>query len=291
LINPKSGLPRSFLAMRVALDRYWDQPGTDLVYQFSQNPDDGINKARRAVEQGFDTILISGGDGTVSTISRVLVNTDVSVGIIPSGSGNGFARHFGVPLSLGRAVAALAHATVQKIDVGVVNGLPFFVTCSMAWDAAIVRSFEKMPVRGILPYVFAGVYELFEYKPQRFDIKLDTGEEITCRDPILCTVANLSQYGGGAVIAPHAKADDGMLELIMARQKDVPSIIQAIHKFIAGSVTEIPEILFRRFKSLVLTRAHPGPSQIDGELVELPREIRISVAKHALNVLTPGKPS
>ena len=128
LINPKSGLPRMFTTMRHALDRLWDRDGIELMYQFTQSQEDGIAKATRAVERGVDTIIVSGGDGTVSTISRVLVGTDTVLGVIPTGSGNGFARHFGIPLSAPRAVEALAGGTVRSIDVGVVNGMPFFVT-------------------------------------------------------------------------------------------------------------------------------------------------------------------
>ncbi|OQX58122.1 MAG: hypothetical protein B5M52_05975, partial [Helicobacteraceae bacterium 4484_230] len=147
LINPKSGLLSMFSTMRQAFDRYWERAGVDLSYQFTQSKADGIAKAERAVENGVDIIIVSGGDGTVSTISRILVGTDTVLGVIPTGSGNGFARHFGIPLVTAKAVKALAHGSVRSIDVGLVNGDPFFVTCSMAWDAAIVRTFEKSPLR------------------------------------------------------------------------------------------------------------------------------------------------
>jgi len=289
LINPKSGLPRSFLATRLALDRFWDQPGTELIYQFSQSQEDGIAKARRAVEQGFGTILVSGGAGTVSTISRELVNTDVSVGIIPAGSGNGFARHFGIPLSLGRAVAALANATVQKIDVGVVNGLPFFVTCSMAWDAALVQSFERSPVRGIVPYVFAGVQGLLEYRPQDMDVEiLDAPETFHLRKPMIFTIANLTQYGGGAIIAPDAKPDDGKLELVVGLQQDAAVLLANLARLFSGSLNRIPHIKTRSFESMTVRREDPTQIQVDGELIDAPQEINISVIPHGLNVLVPN---
>jgi diacylglycerol kinase (ATP) len=100
--------------------------------------------------------------------------------------------------------------------VGVVNDIPFFVTCSMAWDAAIVRTFEKFPFRGILPYVFAGVQEFFDYKRQNMRVLFDDGEVRDLVEPVILTIANLTQFGGGAVIAPQAKADDGQLEFISA---------------------------------------------------------------------------
>jgi len=287
LVNPKSGLPRMFTTMKNALDRCWDVEGIDLSYQFTQSKEDGIAKAERAVESGVDTVIVSGGDGTVSTISRVLVGTDTVLGVIPTGSGNGFARHFNIPLSPPRAVEALARGSVKSIDVGVVNGTPFFVTCSMAWDAAIVRTFEKSPLRGILPYVFAGVQEFFEYRPQDMSVTLAGGEELDFRLPVLFTVANLTQYGGGAIIAPGAKEDDGELELIVGLQRDFPLILANLGRLFDGSADQIPRVITRSAKGMVVRRAKPVPIQVDGEVVDAPETIEIGVRPGALKVLVP----
>jgi diacylglycerol kinase (ATP) len=287
LINPKSGLPRFFTTMRLAFDRHWEGEGVDLSYQFTQSKEDGIAKASRAVREGVDTLIVSGGDGTVSTISRVLVGTDTVLGVIPSGSGNGFARHFGVPLSVARAVEALSRGSVKPIDVGVVNGMPFFVTCSMAWDAAIVRTFEKSPLRGILPYVFAGVHEFFEYRPQDMAVTLADGEELNFHLPVLFTVANLTQYGGGAIIAPQAKEDDGKLELVVALQRDFPIILANLVRLFDGSLDRIPHVKTCSTEGMVIRRKTPTPIQVDGEVVEAPETIEISVRHHALKVLVP----
>jgi len=289
LINLKSGLPRLFTTLRQALDRCWDIEGTDLAYQFTQSKEDGIAKAQRAVAEGVNVILVSGGDGTVSTISRVLVDTDVALGVIPGGSGNGFARHFGIPLSPAKAAAALVTASERRIDVGVVNGLPFFVTCSMAWDAAFVRTFEKFPMRGILPYVFAGVQEFFEYERQDMRVAFGGGETLELRRPMIMTVANLTQFGGGAIIAPHALDDDGDLEFIGALQKDFPLLLANIRRLFNRSVSRIPRLISRSASRMTITRAKAAPIQVDGEMVDAPERIEISVKPLALRVLVPAK--
>ena len=287
LINPRSGLPRSFAALRQALDRCWDVDDTDLTYQFTQSKEDGAAKAERAVADGVDTILVAGGDGTVSTIGRVLVDTTVALGVIPSGSGNGFARHFAIPLSVDSAVEALATATVRRIDVGVVNGIPFFVTCSMAWDAAFVRTFEKSPMRGILPYVFAGVQEFFDYERQDMRVCFDDDETIALKNPMIMTVANLTQFGGGAMIAPHAEDNDGRLEFIGALQKDFPLLLANIVRLFDGSAKRIPRLITRSAAKMVIERQKAAPVQIDGELVDAPARIEIDVKPFALRVLVP----
>jgi len=287
LINPKSGLLSMFSTMRQAFDRYWEQDGVDLSYQFTQSKEDGIAKATRAVESGVDTIIVSGGDGTVSTISRILVDTDVVLGVIPTGSGNGFARHFGIPLTVSKAVKALAGGSVKAIDVGLVNDEPFFVTCSMAWDAAIVRTFDKSPLRGILPYVFAGVQEFFEYRPQNMSVSLADGEHLDFRMPVIFTIANLTQYGGGAIIAPHAKEDDGKLELVVGEQKDFALILANLPRLFDGSMHRIPRIVTRSSEKMIIHRKKPVPIQVDGEVVEAPEVIEIGIKPEALKVLVP----
>jgi YegS/Rv2252/BmrU family lipid kinase len=293
LVNPKSGLYTSFGAMRRALDETWDLEGSNLKYQFSQSKEDGMAKVGRAVHQGVDTVLVLGGDGTINSIGRMLVDTDVTLGVIPGGSGNGFARDFGIPLSPSRAVRTLATAHVKRIDVGIVNDMPFLVTCGMAWDASLMRQlmrqFEKLPVRGILPYVFAGVQEFFEYRPQKMEAVIDSDEVLSFPDPLMFTVANLTQWGGGAKIAPHARPDDGLLELVVARRKDTALLVTNFPRWFDGTLDSMPQIVSRRFKSLVVRREHPAPIQIDGEvMVDAPAHVEVTVKAAALNVLVPG---
>ena len=289
LINPRSGLYWSFTTFRRAIEESWDLAGTDVVYRFCSDVRDGIEKARRAVDEGCDTVLVAGGDGTVSTVGRALLGTHVSLGVIPVGSGNGFARHFGIPLGPTQAVRALAEADVKQIDVGVVAETPFLVTCSMAWDAALARSFAKWPVRGIIPYVFAGVYELLEYEPQDIEVEIDGTERLAFPNPLVFTVANLTEYGGGARIAPQARPDDGHLELVVALQQDAHKFVTNIHRLFDGSLTKVPEVIQRRFRSLLVRRERAAAIQIDGEYVEAPAELKVEVVPAALRVLVPRK--
>jgi diacylglycerol kinase (ATP) len=274
--------------MRQALDTVWDRPGIELFYQFSQSKEDGVAKAERAMGEGFDTILVSGGDGTVSTIGRVLIGSNVALGVIPTGSGNGFARHFDIPLSIDRAVRALVDAKPTLIDVGVVDGTPFFVTCSMAWDAAIVRSFDRSPLRGILPYVFAGVQEFLEYRPLDIDVELEDGGLLHFRRPMVFTIANLTQYGGGARIAPQANAEDGKLELVVGLQEDAPKLIANLARLFDGSINKLPELITRTFSKLTVRRQEAGAIQVDGELVQAGAEVEVGIIPRALRVLVPG---
>lgn len=287
LINSRSGVGQSFRHLRTAMDRYLEKEDTDVSYQFTQSKEDGIAKAQRAVDEGVDTVLVVGGDGTVSTIGRVLIHTDTKLGVIPAGSGNGFARHFGIPLQPAKAVAQLAQGESLEIDVGVLNDVPFLVTCSMAWDAAIVRTFEKFPFRGILPYVFAGVQEFFDYERQDMLVRFADGESRSLERPVILTIANLTQFGGGAVIAPNAKPDDGELEFTCALQRDFPLVLANLVRLFDGSVHRIPSLYTRSMTGARIEREHAGAVQLDGELMEMDATVEVKVLRRALRVLIP----
>ncbi|MBM4155643.1 MAG: hypothetical protein FJ221_11530 [Lentisphaerae bacterium] len=292
LINPRSGLRTVGLPLFKAFERHWNGPDVDIAYQISDSIEDGRAKARRAVRDGIGTIVVVGGDGVVNTIGSELVGTDVALGVIPAGSGNGFARHFGIPLTWESAVQALSRADIRAIDVGTANGRPFFVTCSLAWDASIARIFERFPVRGILPYLMAGAYGLLEYRPVPFEIEVDGEGPMTVRDPMVFTVANLTQFGGGARIAPEACADDGRMELVVVEQGDAARAAAQFARLYDGTLSTVPEVQTRRFaRSLLVRRPGPAPIQLDGEAMDFPAEVDVRVMPAALRVLVPGPSS
>lgn len=288
-MNPKSGVGQSLSSVVKSMEACWRDPGIDVTYQVSQSVEDGREKVRRAIEDGVESILVAGGDGMVNSIGAALIGTDVALGVIPAGSGNGFARHFGTPLNIHKAAQALCRAERQSIDVGVANDRPFFVTCGMAADAELVRRFNKSPVRGVLPYVFATAYEIMEYTPQPFRVVLDGKEELSFDDVLVFTVANLTQFGGGARIAPTACADDGFLEMVVVKRQDVSGLVAGISKLFGGTLDTLPGVVTRRFQRLDVFRHRHAAIQVDGELVEAPAVVTVKVLRKKLNVLVPSR--
>ena len=285
LINSKSGTGGPFRYIS-AIEKVWDTPEYDVSFQFSQSADDGISKVKRAIGRGTNIVLVVGGDGMVNTIGRVLMGTSASLGVIPAGSGNGFARHFGIPLNPDAAANALLEGITTKIDVGVVNGTPFFVTCSMAWDGALVEAFEKYPFRGLVPYILAGATQFFEYKPQPFTAEID-GERLEFSQPLVFTVANLSQFGSDLLVAPDAKADSGDLELVAVEKKDMPVLLSQVHHIIDKTVFRDPRVMNRNFKKMTVQRQTSSPIQVDGEIINGAATVNVEVLPSALNVIIP----
>ncbi|MBU0509546.1 hypothetical protein KKH27_12020 [bacterium] len=287
LFNRRSGGMANPWIQLDALSEWWDRSGINLVYQESKDPEDGKRKIRQAVARGIDTLIVAGGDGMINTVGAELVGKDVALAVIPAGSGNGFAGHFGIPLRSKEAAQLLRTGRRQRIDVGYAGDRPFFVTASLAWDADLVRGFQSSPVRGILPYVLAGIYHYFTYEPQDFQIELD-GELLTIEKPMVLTVANLTQYGGGAIIAPEAQPDDGKLALVAVPRMEPLDLLSSVVRLFDGTVSHVPEIRTWSFQRMVVRRERPDPIQLDGELVDCSREIVFTVKPAALDVIVPA---
>jgi YegS/Rv2252/BmrU family lipid kinase len=285
LVNPKSGPdgPHSFID---AIANIWDTPENELYFQFSQSEEDGAEKVSRAIENGVDTIIVVGGDGMVNSIGSQLIGTEVAMAVIPAGSGNGFARHFNTPLDPEEAAQALLTGIKICIDVGKIEDRYFLTTCSLAWDGALVETFEKLPFRGIVPYFLAGARQLLEYKAQPIHVNID-GESLAFEQPLIFTIANLSQYGADIVVAPEAREDSGELEFVTVEKKDMPKLVTQLHHLIDKTFTDIPDITNRQFKKMTVCRENNSPIQIDGEVMDGEKEVHIEVIPKALNVIVP----
>lgn len=286
LINPHSGYYFSRREVLGFLREVWATDGIEFDSQESESPADGKAKAQQAIADGVDTIIVVGGDGITNTVASELIGSDIAVGVIPMGSGNGFARHFGVPLNPRLAARALREAERKRIDVGLAAGRPFLVTCGLAWEAELVKGFEQSLIRGQFSYIFAGLFRFFTYRPQDFRVRVD-GNEVDVRRPLILTVANLTQYGGGARIAPGARHDDGMLKLIAIQHIDALKGLPQLYRLFDGTINAMEGVQTWSFRRMEVSRDRAEPVQVDGDLHQVDRDFDIEVLPACLEVLVP----
>src|SRR5690606_5914596 len=121
-----------------------------------------------------------GGDGTINEVARNLLHGKVALGIIPLGSGNGFARNLDIPLRIDEAIRRLNKLQVQYVDGALVNDLPFFNVSGIGFDAHISRRFAASGKRGILSYVRIVLSEILNYQSKDYYLKID-GQELYTR--------------------------------------------------------------------------------------------------------------
>src|SRR5690606_300534 len=178
-----------------------------------------------AVREGFDVVVAVGGDGTLNQVANGLKHSQTAMGIIPMGSGNGLARHLGIPLRTPQAIHHLNRMPARKMDTLLMNGKTFVNMAGTGFDAHIGHLFATAGSRGFRTYAQITIKELLNYKPQGYEIELD-GKKLT-EEAFLISFANGSQWGNNAIIAPHASVSDGLIDLSLMRPfkwHQVPSL-------------------------------------------------------------------
>ena len=203
IINPISGTLNKRRIPKI-IDKLLDKEQWMADIVFTEYKGHGIELARHYAALGFNAVVAVGGDGTVNEVASGLRGTNTALGVIPIGSGNGFARHMGTPLRTTNAVEALNNMTPVRCDYGLANDHPFFATCGTGFDASISEEFQKAGTRGFRTYFEKIVKNIFTYEPENYKLK---GEGIDIEGKaFLVTIANCSQWGASAVIAPKASS-------------------------------------------------------------------------------------
>lgn len=287
IINPISGFANQN-RFPVMIDKFIDKEQFSFEYAFTEYAGHAIELATAAVNQGFDHIIAVGGDGTINEVATQLVNQPAKLGIIPQGSGNGFARHLGISLSAKKALLQLNHAHTMKMDTGMINGKYFFNVSGTGFDGHISQIFARQQQRGFISYIrlVFNEFQKFQALPYRYQID---GEWMNGKY-FLMAIANSSQYGNNAVIAPRARPDDGLLDIVCVK-KFPPYLLPSITmKGILGQLET--SRYFRTFQTnhLVIECPDDAPLHIDGEYYETTSRLDIKILPHSLHILVPDRP-
>jgi diacylglycerol kinase (ATP) len=173
---------------------------------------DEIELTQKAIKLGANKIIAVGGDGTINKVASVLIETDIPMGIIPMGSGNGLARHLKIPLTVEKALNKAMHGKHIKIDACSINDKYSFCTSGIGFDALVADIFEKRKKRGLINYIIAVIIALMKYEPIEAKVNSGPTEKI-----FLLTISNANQYGNNAYISPNADIQDGQFEIIKIR--------------------------------------------------------------------------
>lgn len=242
--------------------------------------------ARRSIKKGNKIIVAVGGDGTINEIASELVGKNTILGIIPNGSGNGLARHLGIPLRKEHALDLLTSGKIKKIDAGKVNNRFFFCTCGTGFDARVGKIFDKLTGRGFLNYVRTVIREFVTYRPKKYKIRID-GKKIKKR-AFLITIANAGQYGNNAYIAPGAEIDDGLLDICIFRPfPGFKSVILGLRLF-RRTIDKSKYLDVYQGKQVIIQRDKKINMHLDGEPVKMKNRVRVSIVPGSLAVVVPG---
>ncbi len=285
IVNPRAGRGRDFGRLLSAIDRRCARAGLEAMTIRCDELEqlDGIVEG--ASRTGVDALIAVGGDGTVHELGTRLIGTPLALGILPVGSGNGLARHLGISMDPIEALDGLAAAGVETIDTARVDGRPFLGVAGVGFDAEVAHRFGIGGKRGLQTYVREVALLLRSYRPRRYRIESDEG--VLERSALLVAVANSSQYGNEARIAPAASLRDGMLDVCILEEPPLLAVPILLRRLFAGTLRDGAGVSIVRTAGARVERDEPGPAHLDGEPILLGASMRFEVVPSSLRVLVP----
>ncbi|MBD3386826.1 YegS/Rv2252/BmrU family lipid kinase [candidate division KSB1 bacterium] len=286
IYNPKSGIIKSSTLIRRIIEKFCETAPFSYDFVVTEYRGHAHKLAKDCIEKKYDAVTAIGGDGTVNEVASALVHSDVALSVIPMGSGNGFARGLNIPMSIRRATKLLLNGTIKKVDAGRIEDRYYFVVAGVGFDALIGKLFDDSSLRGPLPYFTIGLKEFLYYRPEVFILKFNNRQVIA--PALLVAIANTKQWGNGAIIAPYASVDDGLLDVCILHRINLLYGLYHLPKLFTGKIDKIRKYERYQARELEIIRESPGPFHSDGEPGYASKRIKLSVEKQALRVIVPS---
>lgn len=283
IINPISGTQSKGWVPEWVSRRLGPEVDIHVVYTGCRG--DATRLAKDAVFRGDDAVLAVGGDGTVNETARALLDTDMPMGILPCGSGNGLARHLGIPVDIDGALDVIMQRHIEYCDYATANGNPFFCTFGVGFDAAVSEKFAGQKHRGRLTYLRNTIEEYLHYSPRVYTIR--SGNTVLSERAFLVAVCNASQYGNNAYIAPEASMTDGLLDVTVIHQGTPLEMPWVGLDLLTGYIDRNTLIHSFRTADLSVTCNEPNPVHLDGEPMVMSETIDITCHPGRLRIFTP----
>lgn len=257
----------------------------DFKIAFTTSKGHAVDLASDAVKAKFNSVVAVGGDGTINEVAQGLFGSQVALGIIPRGSGNGLARHLGIPLNPSVALADLFTSRTVAIDTFTVNGKLSLNVSGIGFDGHITSLFGVKGKRGLLGYVALGVKEFLSYPEITAMISWDDAQ--VDRNAFIIAIANSSQYGNNARIAPLASVCDGLLHISIVRK--IPFYrLDFLYSIFSGTVNESSFCEILEVKTAKIVTSKPVSLHIDGESCGMVDTLIIKIRPLSINVLLPN---
>jgi diacylglycerol kinase (ATP) len=286
IINPISGVyKKKNVPEKIA--RYIDYVQYDYTIRFTQYAGHATLIAQQAVAEGYDVCVAVGGDGSINEVAQSLVGSNTALGIIPYGSGNGFATHLKIPpRDVEGALHALNTGKSVKLDLGKSNLRYFVSNAGFGIDSSVARRFHHHAIRGLASYAWAIVKELLFYF-QPFHAKVEIDDVTIERDFFLFTAFNANQYGYDYAVYPFTSMKDGVLDVIVLNRFPLWKLFWIVGCLMMKRADLIKEAESYRAKKIKIYGNKKMVYQFDGDSVIHHDDIEIEVVPSCINVIVP----
>lgn len=293
IINPVSGPKRRRTGSeRAEVARQTiERVGAHGEMRMTERAGHAYELALDAAASGADLVIAWGGDGTINEVGRALVqcvDTGASadppaLGIIPGGSGNGLARELHIPFDPARAIERALRASPRCVDAGELGGRLFFNVAGIGLDAHVAALVStRVHHRGLLPYLKASAADLLKYQP--VDYTIEIGGKTTQVSALVLALANSTQWGFGAKIAPEANLADGQLDFVVVRQRGIVGNLLRVPSLFLGTIARQEGIETHSVRELTIRSREAMLFHVDGEAVQGSETLVARVRRGALRL-------
>lgn len=284
IINPNSGLT-SKQSLKDKILRYFENTDIPVIIKLTKKAGDAFDFAKKySMQRNIRAIIAVGGDGTVNEIVNGIGLSGKPMGIIRGGSGNGLARHLGIPVILNKAFAVIEKGEYFPIDIMKINGKFSANVSGVGFDAMVANKFQNVNTRGPVSYVRIILTEFATFKAQHYNIIVD-GKEIE-RDAYLISFANSSQFGNNALISPTASVKDGFLDLCIVKPFPKISSPLVVERLMTGRLDGGKYIEIIKAKNIIL-KQESSIYHIDGDAMEGANVLNVEIIPSVLNIIVP----
>lgn len=287
IINPIAGRGRAYRSYQRI------RPHMAVIYpqykaEFTQGEGHAASLAREAAERETDLVITMGGDGTVHEVINGLAGTNTALAVLPSGTGNDYARNLKIPQDPLKALHVLHKGSRQRIDLGILNSTYFINMAGLGFDAAVARQVNKGKYFNGTPAYLAAIGKtLVSYQSIEIELTIDghtLNETIT-----MIAVANGEHVGGGIRMVPGAEMADGLLDVCVVKEASPWEILKTLPLLYKGGHLKHPKCSFYRGRDIIIKPLDPRQKswvQVDGEVIQ-GQPLYFGISPQALTILKP----
>ena len=283
IVNPVSGVGKQRRIERVLRDNL-DHDAFSYTVRYTERVHHGTELARQAVEEGvFDAIVAVGGDGSVNDVVSGIKGTNMTLGIVPCGSGNGLARNLHIPMTPALAVRLINHYYVAPIDTVSLNEYTYASIAGVGFDALVAYRMKQAKTRGLQADANIIINDYPLSQEQVYHMRID-GKEID-RSAWFISLANSNQFGFETRVAPLAKLDDGLIDVCIVGKIPLAHIPLTAPLLYLNHFQYSQHVEMFKAHEVVIYNNDMGWVNIDGEGENVGTELHFVNNPRALNII------
>jgi len=279
ILNPSAGIP----PVKFIISKELERRRYELSCFKSLSIDESGNHIQQNLKK-YDVFVAAGGDGTVHTVAKHLIDSGKILGVLPIGSGNGFAKELGFKTNIRSLLEDIEKHESLGIDIIEINNELCLNVAGIGLDSFVAHSFDRLKTRGLWSYIAITAVNYFRLKPFHVTIEIP-GQEVISEDLFDLSIANTRQFGNNAFIAPDAIPNDGKMDIVMIRPFPKYLFPVFIYRLFTGKMNKSAYVRYIKTDKEFTIRSDETRFHIDGEPLTISGDVTVKIRKNALKVL------